>query len=126
MVYSITPKYIFLLDCLGAIVTAFMLGVIHVYVRSIFSLPIPTLQFLALIAICFAVFSFFNYIYLVKQWRTNMKIIAIANTLFCVYTAYLAISLHAMLKIWDFIYFVLEFLIIGAVVLLEWRTSNSK
>jgi thiol:disulfide interchange protein len=58
---SAHPKRLFLIDGLGAFLTAFMLGVVLANFESSFGMPLKTLYFLSFLAGLFCLYSFFCY-----------------------------------------------------------------
>ena len=77
------PKKLFLIDSLGAVLTAFFLGVILVRFEDSFGMPITILYYLSSIACVYAIYSISCYILLGNNWRPYLKAIAIANLLYC-------------------------------------------
>ncbi len=79
-------RRLFLIDGIGAIVTALLLSQVLARYESVFGMPAQLLYILAGIAACFALYS------LTCFWRVQdggapfLKAIAIANTLYCVAT----------------------------------------
>ena len=63
---SDNPKKLFLLDGLGAILSAILLGVVLVNQQALFGIPKPTLYFLASLPCLFAVYDFYCYLMILK------------------------------------------------------------
>ena len=82
---NIDPFTIFKLDAVGAFITAFMHGIVLVYLQSHFGIPKEILKFLALIAGIYAIYSAACSFFKPKNWRLFLRIIAIANLLFCLF-----------------------------------------
>lgn len=82
------------------------------------------MMILAIISIFFALYSFGCYFLDKKRFNRFLKIIAIANTLYCVLTLGLIMFLHNTLTIYDFIYFIGEIIFVMTLVVLEWKLSN--
>ena len=78
------PKKIFLLDACGALLTFFLLYLVGSW-EALFGMPKEVLQPLSIIAVFFALYSFFCYAF-IAQWRIYLKGIAVANMLYCVAT----------------------------------------
>ena len=60
--FSSNPKKLFLIDGLGALVSAFFLGVVLVRLESFFGIPPFILYFLAFLPCLFAAYDFFCYL----------------------------------------------------------------
>jgi hypothetical protein len=76
---SINPKKLFLIDSLGGLVSAFMLGVVLARFEDTFGMPPMVLYVLAFLASLFFAYSFFCFIHVTEHWRSYMKVIAVAN-----------------------------------------------
>ena len=116
------PKLVFLLDCLGALLSAFLLGVALPYFQPVFGMPNKILYGLATLACLFAIYSFWNYRWFKENWRPYLRGIAIVNLLYCGLTAALMIYFRQELTKWGFLYFLQEMVVIMVVVMLEFKT----
>lgn len=76
-------RKLFLIDGVGAIVSAFLLGVVLVQLEHWFGIPRPTLYLLAVIPCFFATYDFYNYTRKDAQRSSALKGIAVANLLYC-------------------------------------------
>ena len=119
------PRQLFLIDALGALLSAFLLGVVLVTFEPIFGMPVDVLYCLALVAVVFAVFSFFYYLWNPKNWPSFLKIIAISNVIYCAVTMGLVIYLYAQLTALGVLYFILEVLVILSLVRVEWKVADA-
>ena len=122
----LNPKRLFLIDCLGALLTALFLITILARFESIFGMPVSVLYFLSLIAGIFAIYSFCCFYFFPDNWWVFLKIILIANLLYCCLTAGFIISFYNRLTILGWIYFVMEIMIIICLSVIEFRTLKSK
>ena len=120
------PKLVFLLDCLGALLSAFLLGVVLTSFEPIFGMPRQVLYGLAALAGLFAVYSFWNYRWFKENWRPYLRGIAIVNLLYCGLTAALVIYFRQELTKWGLLYFLQEMVVIMVVVGLEFKTITRK
>lgn len=120
------PKLVFLLDCLGALLSAFLLGVVLTSFEPIFGMPRKILYGLAALAGLFAIYSFWNYRWFKENWRPYLRGIAIVNLLYCCLTAALVIYFRQELTKWGFLYFLQEMVVIIVVVMLEFKTIARK
>ncbi len=123
---TLNPRKLFLLDSGGALLTAFLTGVILVRFQSFFGMPQKALVVLSLTALLFAVYSLSCYFFAGRHWRICLQIIAIANLLYCCATAGLVIFFYSSLSIFGVLYFVGEMLLIGILLSIEWRSASAR
>jgi hypothetical protein len=118
-----TPHRIFLIDGIGAI-----LSILAALAAAQFEdlLGTPSLLFsrLAIIAACFALFSFTCFFTKVKNWRSFLKNLAVFNLLYCVFIASLIFYFFEKMSIWGILFFVGEIGIIVALAIVEWRKAE--
>jgi hypothetical protein len=119
----LNSKKIFLVDCSGALLSAFLLGVVLVKFESAFGMPREIVYFLSFIACIFAAYSFTNYLVAKEKWRANLKLIAYANLLYCALTLSLVFYYKETLTDLGLIYFVCEAGIILTLATLELKTA---
>ncbi|WP_428742277.1 hypothetical protein [Tenacibaculum sp.] len=79
----LNPKKLFLIDGLGAFVSAFLLGVVLVKFESIFGIPPSTLYLLAILPVFFAFYDFYCYQKKDSKQKQFLKWIALMNLLYC-------------------------------------------
>ncbi len=77
------PKRLFLIDAVGALVSAFFHGVVLVKLEKLVGIPVPALYFSALFPVVFSIYDFLCYLKLKKSIKFFLKIIAYANILYC-------------------------------------------
>ncbi|OJJ14323.1 hypothetical protein BKI52_43370 [marine bacterium AO1-C] len=123
---SLTPKKLFLIDSLGALLTALMTGVVLTTLEAHIGMPVKTLYYLAMIACIFAVYSLWNHLKMKPNWPFFMKIIAIANLTYCSATFALAIYHRETVTLLGFIYFALEVAVVVALATIELKTARIK
>jgi hypothetical protein len=124
--WTLNPKKLFLLDGLGACLTAFLLGIVLTAFNEYFGMPQKTLNVLALIALGFAFYSFFCFFFIGSTWRFFLKIIAAANLLYCCLTTVLVIYFYPQLTVFGVIYFLLEIVVVCGLVFVELRWANKR
>lgn len=117
------PKTLFLIDGLGALLSAFLLGVILVQFEAYFGMPQQVLYFLAAIPCLFALYDFYCYFRVHKNRGPFLKIIALANLLYCCLSIGLVILHFPQLTPLGLIYFFLEFIIVIALAGMELKTA---
>ncbi|HAS38946.1 MAG TPA: hypothetical protein DCS93_00635 [Microscillaceae bacterium] len=122
---KISPKKLFLIDGLGAFLTAFTTGVILANLEAHIGMPKNVLYPLAVIACFFAVYSFWNHLQMVPNWPMFMNIIAIANLVYCSLTLGLAIYHRATVTSLGFAYFGLEVVVVVSLAIFELKTART-
>ena len=123
---SENPKLLFLVDALGALLTAFLLGVILAQFESLFGMPQKPLYLLALAACLFAIFSSYCHFF-VHKFKPYLAIIITANLTYCGATLFLMIYYFRELTILGMSYFLIEILIIILLVTTERKAfANAK
>ena len=120
-VNKINPKNIFLLDGLGALLTAFLLSTVFTKFETIFGMPEHILSYLSMIAFAYASYSLLNYFLKAKSWIIYLKIIAIANLMYCILTITMVINFYQKLTALGLFYFVFEIIIIFSLAIIEYK-----
>ena len=113
------PKKMFLIDGIGALLSALGLLFILIPFETYFGMPAIVCQYLSFIAFAFTAFSLMRYFSDMNNWHTYLKVIATANSLYCLLTLGLVIKYVQSLSALGIAYFVGEMLIILAIVRLE-------
>ena len=122
----IEAKKLFLIDAVGALVSATFLGLVLPQLQGYIGIPNNILFFFASLACLFSVFSFWHYFNFLPKFQTRLKFIALANFLYCILTIFLLIPLKGTISTLGTIYFVVEVLIILVLAALEFKKSYSK
>ncbi len=112
------PRSVFLLDGLGALLSAGFLSLLAQW-ESLFGMPPAVLYPLALIACGFALYSLSCYLLDRQRWVPWLKAIAWANALYCCLTLGWVIRYFDSLTIWGLLYFILEMAVVSVLVLWE-------
>jgi hypothetical protein len=115
---ALTDK-IFLLDGLGAALSAVFLGVVLVRLEKFIGMPPSTLYALAGLALVLSGYSLICHFFVTAGRKNLLRIIIAANLLYCLLTLLLMFVHCADLTAWGWTYFSLEILVILAVVRLE-------
>lgn len=123
---ALNPRKLFLVDSAGALLTAFLTGVILVKFQAFFGMPQKPLLILSLTALLFSVYSLSCYFFAGRHWQICLQIIAIANLLYCCVTAGLVIFFYSSLTIFGVLYFAGEILLVGILVGIEWRPASPR
>ena len=118
------PKKIFLLDAVGALVSAFFLGVVLVRFEKLVGMPLNILYLLAIIPCFFAVYSIYCHFALKRNWSVFLRIIAVANLLYCILTMGLLFVYYQSLSVLGLLYFLVEQFLIGILIAIELKASS--
>ncbi|MCW5924128.1 MAG: hypothetical protein KIS77_17535 [Saprospiraceae bacterium] len=121
-----TPHKIFLLDGLGAMLSATCLGILLPRFPDTFGVPLGILFPLAGVACVFAAYSLACYFLAPVRWRPYLAGIALANTLYGLLTLWLVFGADLDLPLWGSTYFVLELIVLAGLIFLEWGVVFKK
>ena len=120
------PKTLFLIDSLGAFLTAFFLFVVMRSLNVYFGMPKIVLTYLSAIAGLFCIYSISCFLFLKERWTLFIRIIAVANFLYCVVTLGLLIKYYSLLTILGTTYFLTEIIIIASLGFVELKVARSR
>ncbi len=110
--FSEKPKTLFLIDSVGALMTTFFLFVIVRQFNAYFGMPKNELTYLSAIAFCFCVYSLACFLFLEGGLTPFIRLIAIANLLYCALTIGMLIKYYPLLTSIGASYFLNEIVII--------------
>jgi hypothetical protein len=117
----ISSAYVFLIDGLGALLTAVSIHLLATFFLDWVGLPAEVLRILTLVALMMAVYSFFCHLIVKGNKRKWLLVIIVANLLYVLATAVLLIIYHDRLKLPGLIYFLSEFVVVF--VLVRWEAK---
>lgn len=120
-----TPHALFLVDGVGALVTAVLVGVVLPTLGEHIGTPRPVLRVLALTAAVFAAYSLACAATRPTRWPGYLRGIALANAGYCLVTAALLVRFSATLHALDWLYFVGEIVVVSALATLELRVARA-
>lgn len=121
----VPPKKIFLIDGAGALLTAITLVFTPVLLPGIFGLPQAQTLLLGSIAVCFAVYSLYNYVrFNPTRWKLLLRIIALANLAYCLLSLIVLLYFYKQVTVIGWIYFTGEIAIIISLFLWEMNILN--
>lgn len=123
--FTINPEKLFLTDSLGALLSAFFLFVVLKSFDEYFGMPKNVLNYLSAIALVFSVYSFACFYFLKKNWKVFLGIIVSANLLYTLLTLSLVFYHLKSLTLLGILYFVVEMIVVIALVSIEIRTLRS-
>lgn len=121
---SRNPKKLFQIDGIGAVLSAFLLGVVLVKWEALFGIPKSTLYFLALLPCFFAVYDMFSYLKVDKKSGVYLQGIAITNLIYCCLSLGLAIYHKEEITNLGWIYIVTEIVIVGGLAYIELKVAQ--
>ncbi|MBQ4822553.1 hypothetical protein [Aquimarina sp. MMG016] len=118
------PKRLFLIDGIGAIVSAFLLGIVLVKLESFFGIPISMLYVLASLPVFFAIYDLYSYQKDNDKLTGLLKGIAIMNLLYCKLSIGLTIFHYQKITHWGWTYIIVEVLIIIILAIIELKVAK--
>ena len=118
------PKLLFLLDGLGALISAYILGVVLVKFESIFRIPENTLYFLTIFPVFFALFDFYAFRKVKYKAAILLKIIAALNISYCFLSIIVAMVHADVISAYGWGYLALELAIILILAFIEYMTAK--
>lgn len=120
----VTTK-LFLVDGVGALVTATLLLAVLARFESTFGMPVRIIYLLAALACVFAAYSLTCHFTLRGDWRPFLKAIAAANIAYCLITLALLILFRNEITVFGVIYFVGEIFMVAALAAYEWSVARA-
>ncbi|MGM0579490.1 MAG: hypothetical protein ACQETL_02345 [Bacteroidota bacterium] len=122
-------RKIFLIDGVGALLTTLIIGIVFTNFQEYIGMPREILISLAIIALGFFIYSLSCFLILKKNWKPFLKVIVIANLVYCIITTVLIILFFHQLTLLGLLYFIGEIIVIGVLVYFEFliliRRGNS-
>ncbi len=124
MLERLSPKTLFLVDSMGALLTSFMLGFVLSTFEEVFGMPKSILYLLAPVAFGYSIYSFICYLKISSNWSPFLETIAWANLFYSTLTLGLVVYYWSFLTIIGSLYFILESIIIYGLAFLEFQKSK--
>ena len=122
---NLSINQLFLIDAVGALVSAIMLGLVLPDLDEYIGLPVTILRFLAVPAFIFFLYSTSCYFFSKKNKATLLQVIAIANLLYCLVTVALLLYHLDQLLLLGWIYFIGEIAIVLTLAVIEWKAAHN-
>ncbi|OOG77662.1 hypothetical protein [Algoriphagus sp. A40] len=119
------PRKLFLIDCLGALLTAILLFVVLRAYHEFFGVAVETLSLLAGIAAVFCIYSASCFLFLKANWVPFIKAISFANLLYCMVTLGLVFLPGSKITLAGKIYFLTEILVVCGLVYVELAVAKA-
>lgn len=117
-------RNIFLIDGVGALLSAFMLGVVLRRFESFFGIPASALLVLALIPCFFVVYDLFCHRYGTAHRSRLLWIIALLNVVYCLLSLGFAYFHRSSLTIYGWVYILVEIVVVIWVAWYEIQLAN--
>jgi len=121
---KVNPKRLFVIDGIGAVLSAFLLGIVLVRLESIFGIPSSALFVLAIIPIFFLLFDVISYYSKAEKTSSLLKVIAVLNTLYCIFSIAMAINHMDSITWLGWVYLILEIIVVLSLVMIELGVSK--
>lgn len=119
-----TPRSLFLIDGVGALISAFLLGVVLVRFESVFGMPVQALYILAAFPVGFALYDAICYWGVKRNLSLFLKGIALINIGYCGLSVAFLSQHHESLTVLGWLYFVGELLIVIFLSGVEWTLAK--
>jgi uncharacterized membrane protein YccC len=119
MMVNLKPKVVFLIDGLGAVLTALLLLAVLIPFHIYFGMPREVLVVLSGLAVVLAAYSFFCFVFSVNNWEKRLKRIVGANVVYCFLTLGSLVYFYDRLTILGVTYFLGELLVIFGLIIFE-------
>jgi len=117
------PRQLLLVDCAGALFSAFMLGVVLVHWQAFFGIPKTALYILAIFPCFFAAFDLFFYFSKSFSAYKALRVMALFNRSYCLFSLVLALFHASVIQIPGWFYLLGEVVIVFALALFEMKIS---
>ena len=122
--FIVNPKKIFLMDALGAAVSAILLGVVLVKLERVFGIPESTLYFLAAFPILFILYDLFCLTKNKNDLGPFLKLIAVVNITYCCLSIGMTIYHLNTITIFGYLYILIEVIITFTLAIFEYKIAN--
>lgn len=123
--FTTNPKTLFLIDGVGAVVSAFMLGVVLVSLEPSFGIPASSLYFLATLPLCFAIYDLYCYRRVNSGLGSYLRGIAVVNLLYCCLSMGFALYHSETLTALAWACILTEILIVAVLAMFELRVAGT-
>jgi hypothetical protein len=118
------PKTLFLIDGVGALMTALSLIVIVREFIEYFGMSKNEVNYLSLLAFCFCMYSAICYMFLKSNFLPFIRFVGIANSSYCALIIGLMIRYKSSITVIGIIYFLVEIIIICCLSYVELKVAN--
>jgi hypothetical protein len=118
---TLDKRTIFLVDGLGAVVSALSLGLVLPAFQNLIGMPKGVLYLLACLAVGLAIFSLSRFFFADHDNPIWLKLVIIGNLSYCALSAFFLVTYFQQLTYLGLTYFILEKVIVLGIVFLEAR-----
>lgn len=119
----VNPRTLFLIDGMGAILSATILGIVLPQFEYLIGMPITVLHYLAIAACIMAIYSLTCYVFNPIHWRIYLTIIAVMNLTYCALSLGLVLFYYPQLTQLGLAYFIIEKFVVVPLALIEIKTA---
>lgn len=120
---NLNSKALFLIDGIGAVISAIMLGLVLPSLNHLIGMPLHILQYLAIAACLFATYSLACYKASPNRWHQYLRLIGMINLIYCAVSLGLVFYYFPQLSKLGLAYFIIEKLIVFPLALIEIKAS---
>ncbi len=122
---TISLKLLFLMDAAGALLSAFLLGVVLVQWEAVFGLPRQMLYPLAALPCFFALYDFYCFAIIKGNRWKFLRGIAYLNFVYCGLSLGFALYHANVITIWGWGYLISEIVIVAVLASYELRVAGT-
>jgi hypothetical protein len=119
-------KRLLLVDAAGAFLTAILLITVVAGLQAYFGMPRQVVYILALLACLYGTYSLCCYFFLKNNQAPYLKLIAVANLIYCCVIVGLLFNFYQQLTVLGLIYFSAEVMIICVLALIEFKATREE
>lgn len=118
------PKTLFILDSIGALLTASLLYLVVSNFYPYFGVPQNVVNIMAGIALCLSLFSGIVFLVVKQNYRPWLTIIGLANLGYCIVTLGGLLYYNAEITLFGIAYFAIEVAVIVTLSKIEFTVAN--
>jgi len=119
-------RRIFLVDASGAFLTAVLSGIVLPHFQPFLGMPAKALICLGLVGALYTLYSFTCWYFNVGNWPFFLRIVIVANVVYCCLLLGLILFFYDRLTRFGLIYFLLEIVVIITLALIETRILSKR
>ena len=122
---DLRAKKLLLVDAAGGLLSVILLVLVARF-EAYFGMPQQILYTLAVLACLYATYSFCCYLFVKNNRPPYLKLIAVANLLYCCLIVFLLFNFYPQLTTLGFIYFSAEIIVICALAVIELNATGKE
>lgn len=119
---TIPPRTMFAIDAMGALVSA-GLALVAAQLEGFLGIPGTLLYYMAGLISLYFLFSGYCFISRPQNWQKMLRIISIANFLYCPIGVAVLFCSSGNLTIWGILYLGMEMAVVAALAYFEWKVA---